>query len=201
MEEGFHKVKGNKIIIYKRLDEHEIEQIKKHKNSTEIGLWHTKNKNLDFLQILNKLKAVDFYGIHTENFEAMATIETLERVFLNNIKNHNQLSFLGSLKQIQELDLLYLSKLEKFPDLSNCQNLKSIRIMNCKKLTNIENLAFVPNLEEINIIETPQTPEDLEFLIQLPNIKYCSAQFGKNKLNSQFEKLLMKYGKTHYRPI
>lgn len=201
MEEGFHKVPGGKIIIEKRLGDIEIEQIKKHKRCTEISLWHTKHKDLNFLEILSKLNAAAFYGVQVHDYQALTKINTLERVFLNRIKNHEDLSFINQLENIRELDLLYLPKLEKFPDLSNCKKLTRIRIWNCKRLANIENLSLIPNLEELNIVETPQKPDDLEFLAKLNHIKYISAQFGSTKANKEFEDLLAKYGKTLHRPL
>ena len=201
MDDGFHKAtERNKIIIQKRLGDIELEQIKNHKDCTEIGLWYTKHKDLNFLEILSKLTSVDFYGIQTNSYDALTKIETLESVFLNGIKNHEDLSFINQLTQIRELDLLYLPKLEKFPDLSNCKKLKRIKIWHCKRLTNIQSLALIPNLEEISIIEIPQKPEDLEFLMKLSNIKYISGQFGRMKINKQFEELLTKYGKIQHRP-
>ncbi len=201
MEGGFYKVpKRSKIIIQKRLGDIEMEQIKKHKDCTEIALWNTKHKDLQFLEILSKLISVEFYSIQVDDFDALTKIYTLERVFLNGIKNHGNLSFINQLENIRELDLLYLPKLEKFPDLSNCKKLTRIRIWNCKRLTNIENLSLIPNLEEFAILETPQNPENLEFLIKLDNIKYVSAQFGTNKLNKQFEDLLAAYEKIRHRP-
>ncbi|WP_163400326.1 hypothetical protein [Flavobacterium fluviatile] len=199
MEEGFQKAKGrNKILIQKRLGEIEIEQIKKHKNSPEIGLWHIKKRDLDFLEFLPKLKIVELYSVHTVNFDALARIDTLESLFLHTIKNHEDLSFINQLTQIKELDLLYLPKLEKFPDLSNCKNLKRLRIWQCKRLTDIQSLTLIPNLEEFEIADTPQAPDDLEFLIKAPNIKYISGEFGGTKKNNLFEELLKKHGKEKY---
>lgn len=199
MEDGFNKTRGNKIIIENRLGDLEIEQIKKHKRATIISLCRIKHPDLNFLEILSKLKAVEFYSTKVDNFDALTRIETLESVFLNGISNHEDLSFLSKLTQLTELDLLYLPKLEKFPDLSNCKKLKRIRIWNCKRLIDIKNLSLIPNLEEICIVETPQNPNDLEFLIQSSNIKYIAAQFGGVKINNQFEDLLIKYGKTQYK--
>ena len=199
MEQGFHKAK-NKIIIEKRLGDTEFAQIKKHKNCTGIALWHTKHKDLIFLEILSKLVSVEFYSSQIESFETLKTISTLEHLFLNGIKNHEDLSFINELAQIKELDLLYLPKLEKLPELYNCINLKKIMLYQCKRLVNIDALIRIPNIEEIILVDLPQEPNDLEFLMTLDNIKYISAQFGSNKANKQFEDLLAKYGKTRYRP-
>lgn len=199
MEEGFHKVK-NKIIIEKRLGDFEIAQINKHKNCKSIALWRIKHKDLNFLEILSKLNSVEFYSSQIENFDALSRISTLECLFLNGIKNHEDLSFINQLTQIKELDLLYLPKLEKFPDLSNCKNLRRISIWQCKRLKDIQTLTLIPNLEEFNIVDTPHIPEDLEFLIKTPNIKYISGEFGGTKKNMQFDELLKKHGKVKYKP-
>lgn len=199
MEEGFRKVK-NKIIIEKRLGDLEIAKINKYKNATAIALWSTKHKDLNFLEVLSKLNSVEFYSSQIDNFDALSRISTLEHLFLNGIKNHEDLSFINQLTQIEELDLLYLPKLEKFPDLSNCKNLRRIKIWQCKRLKDIQNLALIPNLEEFDIVDTPHIPEDLEFLIKTPNIKYISAEFGGAKKNMQFDELLKKHRKVKYKP-
>lgn len=199
MEEGFHKVK-NKIIIEKRLSDIEIAQITKHKSCTAIALWHMKQKDLNFLEILTKLTSVEIYASQIDSFEALTKISTLEHVFLNEIKNHGDLSFLNQLTQIRVLDLLYLPKLEKFPDLSDCKKLEKVKLYSCKNLTDIDNIKRISSIEEIEVLGTPHEPNDLEFLIALTNVKYITAQFGSNKANKQFDDLLTKYGKTRYRP-
>lgn len=199
MEEGFHKIK-NRILIERRLGVIEIAQIKKHKNCPEIALWKTKHKDLNFLELLVKLKSVEFYASYIDNYDALTRINTLECLFLNGVKNLEDLSFINQLTQIRELDLLYLPKSEKVPDLSNCKKLTKIKLYNCKRLADIDNLRLIPSLEEIDILGTPQNPDDLEFLIKLENVKYITAEFGSNKVNKQFDDLLTKYGKTRYRP-
>lgn len=81
-------------------------------------------------------------------------IDTLQSLFLNAIKNHEDLSFINQLSQIKELDLLYLPKHEKFPDLGNCKKLERLRIWQYKRLTDIEALTLIPNLEEFEIADT-----------------------------------------------
>jgi hypothetical protein len=198
MKEGFSKV-SNKIIIQKRFGEHEIAKIKKHKDCTEIALWHTKHEDLNFLEMLPNLQSVEFYATHVEDYSALIKIKSLEHLFLNGVKNHENLSFINGFTQIKKLDLLNLPKLINFPNLSDCSNLNELLLWNCKRLTDITNLSLIPNLEELKIVDTPQKPEDLEFLIKLDNLKYISGQFGSQKTNKVFEDLLLKYGKTQHR--
>jgi hypothetical protein len=198
MKEGFSKA-SNKIIIHKRFGEHEIAKIKKHKDCTEIALWHTKHEDLNFLEMLPNLQSVEFYATHVEDYRVLIKIKSLKHLFLSGIKFHEDLSFIKDFTQIEELDLLYLPKVEVFPNLSDCKNLTKLLLWNCKRLTDITNLSLLPNLEEINIVDTPHKPEDLEFLIKLDNVKYISGQFGSQKANKVFEDLLVKYGKTQHR--
>jgi hypothetical protein len=198
MKEGFSKA-SNKIIIHKRFGEHEIAKIKKHKDCTEIALWHTKHEDLNFLEMLPNLQSVEFYATHVEDYRVLIKIKSLKHLFLSGIKFHEDLSFIKDFTQIEELDLLYLAKVEVFPNLSDCKNLTKLLLWNCKRLTDITNLSLLPNLEEINIVDTPHKPEDLEFLIKLDNVKYISGQFGSQKANKVFEDLLVKYGKTQHR--
>lgn len=74
-------------------------------------------------------------------------------------------------------------------------------LWNCKKLVETDAIKKILNIEKIKFVNTPQEPNDLEFLIALDNVKYVSAQFRSNKANKQFEDLLAKYGKTKYRTL
>jgi hypothetical protein len=103
------------------LSELEIAQIKKHKDCSEIALWRTKHEDLNFLEMLPNLQHVEFYATHVENYSALIRIKSLEHLFLNGIKNHDDLSFINDFTQIEKLDLLNLPKVKKFPNLSDCE--------------------------------------------------------------------------------
>jgi hypothetical protein len=200
MKEGFNKA-SNKIIIEKRLSELDIAQIKKNKDYTGIAFWQTKHENLNFLDILSSLQSIEFYATHVVDYSALINIISLEHLFLNGVKNHEDLSFINNFTQIKRLDLLNLPKLINFPNLFACKNLTKVLLWNCKRITDISNLSLITNLEEIKIVDTPHKPDDLEFLLKLDNVKYISGQFGSQKANKAFEDLLAKYGKTQHRPL
>ena len=96
---------------------------------------------------------------------------------------------------MEELSLVNLPKLERLPELSGCNKLKKVLLWDCKRLADIQALAAAPNLQQLDIVDTPHQPDDLEFLMKLDNIKYIDGQFGSNKANKRFEELLSQYGK------
>jgi hypothetical protein len=201
MNEGFNKsAKFRKIIIERQFGETELTQLRKHHRYTAIALHRTRHENLEFLKLLPELQSVELYATHIADYGAMVRIDTLEKLFLSGIRPHENLSFVSELIQLKELDLLYLNQLHTLPDLSACKRLTKVMLWNCKRLTDIASLSRIPNLEEVQLVDTPQKPEDLEFLMQCHNLRYISAQFGTIKANRQFEELLVRYGKTRHRP-
>lgn len=183
------------ILIKDVFDTKEIAKIKRYKNYSVLSLWRTKHPDLEFLKLMPGLEELGLYRTSIENYQALQEIGNLRKLFLNGITKHENLSFISPLSQIKELSLLYLPKLEKLPDLSACTGLKSVLLWNCKRLADIEALAAAPNLEQLNFVDTPHQPDDLEFLIKLDNIKYIDGQFGSIKANKRFEELLSQYGK------
>ncbi len=195
MREGFQKASQfNKIIINKRLNSKDLAQIEKHKTCPEIALWNTRHDDLRFLSLLSSLISLEMYGVNVKDYGALQKLP-IQKLFLNRVTPHQDLSFISQMKKLQELSLLYLPKLEVFPDLSQCKHLKKITLWNCKRLKYIESLKFIPKLQEITLIDTPQEPNDLVFLMECKQVRYISSQFGNNKSNKHFDDLLKKYKK------
>ncbi len=173
----------------------EIANIKRYKDYPALSLTLTKHPGLEFLKLMPKLEVLELYTTTIENYGVLNEINTLRELFLNNIRQHEDLSFISSLFQIEKLSLLNLRQLEKLPDLAGCKGLKGVFLWDCKKLKDIQALAGAPNLEQLDIVDTPHQPDDLAFLMKLDNIKYINGQFGSNKTNKRFEELLGQYGK------
>lgn len=183
------------ILIKDEFGAKEIAKIKKYRNYPALSLTLTKHADLEFLKLMPNLEVLELYTTTIENYGVLNKIGTLRELFLNNIRQHEDLSFISSLSQIEKLSLLNLRQLEKLPDLSRCKRLKKVFLWDCKKLKDIQALAAVPNLEQLDIVDTPQQPDDLEFLMRMDNIKYIDGQFGSNKANKRFEELLEQHGK------
>ena len=183
------------ILIKDTFGEKEITKIKRYKNYPALSLTLTKHADLEFLKLMPNLEELELYTTTIENYQAVQETGSLRKLLLNNIRQYEDLSFISPLTQIEKISLLNLKKLEKLPDISNCKKLRHIFLWDCKKLSDISSLASAPCLEQLDIVDTPHQPDDLEFLMKLENIKYIDGQFGSNKVNKRFEELLTQYGK------
>lgn len=77
--------------------------------------------------------------------------------------------------------------------MSNLVSLQELKLFNCKNLEDITNIILIPNLQSLDIVCTPQLPNDLKFIMQKESIVKMSAAFGSNKLDHEFDSLLMQY--------
>lgn len=197
MKDGFNKG-VDKIMMRGKCTDADFELIKKHNRYRAIDFWDCKLTNLDCVLPLKKLETYCQYGGSIDEYAALMHVSALKEVFLNSIDQYGDLSFVKPLTQLKKLQVLYLKKLEAFPDLSANTALTTIRIWDCKRLADISTLANIPNLESVDILGTPHTPADLEFLVKLDNIKSINATFGTVKENGLMDELLQHYGKTKH---
>jgi hypothetical protein len=188
-----------KILIEERLGEHELEQIARHPRITSIGLFNLRLADLEFLTLLPRLERLEIYGGSIGSYDALTSISTLRHVFLNRIRGLDDLSFLAGIAALEQVDLLYLSKVESIPDLSALTRLTSVAIMQCQRLVDLTALASIRSLESLEIVASPLTPEDIEFLMQAPNLPYINL-FGGARQNTRCDAMLETYGKSRYRP-
>jgi len=189
----------SKILIEQRLGEHELEQLAKHPRITSIGLFNLALPDLGFLSLLPRLERLEIYGGSIGSYDALATIPTLRNVFLNRIRALDDLSFLAGAAALETIDLLYLSKVERIPDLSASTRLTTVRIIECKRLVDLSALTAIPSLESLEIVVSPLTPEDIEFLMAAANLPYINL-FGGARQNARTDAMLERYGKARYRP-
>jgi hypothetical protein len=189
----------SKILIEQRLGEHELEQLARHSRITSIGLFNLKLADLQFLSLLPRLERLEIYGGSIGSYEALSTIPTLRQVFLNRIRALDDLTFLAGIAELETVDLLYLSNVESIPDLSARTRLTTLRIIECKRLVDLTALAAIPSLESLEIVVSPLTPEDIEFLMAAENLPYINL-FGGARQNARTDAMLERYGKARYRP-
>ena len=189
----------SKILIEQQLGEHELEQLAKHSRITSIGLFNLKIADLQFLSLLPRLERLEIYGGSIGSYEALSTIPTLRQVFLNRIRALDDLSFLAGIAALETVDLLYLSKVERIPDLSASTRLTTLRIIECKRLVDLSALTAIPSLESLEIVVSPLTPEDIEFLMAAKNLPYINL-FGGARQNARCDAMLERHGKSRYRP-
>ncbi|MFB9077975.1 hypothetical protein ACFFLS_04815 [Flavobacterium procerum] len=193
MEPGFSKHK-NILFIEDRINAEDIQQLQKHKRAKTVSLTRLKLDNLEFLIPLTNLENLKLYGCTIKDWTALQDLKKMKDLFINGVKKENDnFSFLKQLIHLQELSIGYALHFNSFPDLSNSTNLKRLQLFNCKNLEDIQNVAHIPNLEKFGIVVTPQNPGNLEFIMQLPTIKYMSGAFGGKKIDEEFHALLAKY--------
>jgi hypothetical protein len=193
MNIGFNKLK-TQVLIEERLREEDIQQLLKHKHTKVLSLTKLKVDNLEFLLPLKQLEDLRLYGCTVKDYSALSQLKNLKKLFINNVRNEtNNFSFINQLVILEKLGIGYALQFQSFPELTNCSKLKMVSIFNCKKLENINNIKTIQNLETFSIVETPQKPKDLEFIMKLPTIKYFSGAFGGKKVDEEFRALLLKH--------
>ena len=176
----------------------DFELIKKHNRYKAIDFWDCRLKNLDCVLPLKKLETFCQYGGSVGDYSALEQVPTLGELFLNSINQYSDLSFVKPITQLKKLQLLYLKKLEILPNLTAHTALRYVRIWDCKRLADISALANIPNLESVDILGTPHTPAEFEFLLKLNNLKVFNATFGTVRDNKRMNELLQHYGKTKH---
>ncbi|RYJ38033.1 hypothetical protein NU08_2936 [Flavobacterium anhuiense] len=193
MNIGFNKLNAQ-VLIEERLKDEDIQQLLNHKRTKVLSLRRLKLDNLEFLLALKELEDLRLYGCTVKDFSALSQLKNLKKLFINAVANDtNNFSFLNELSNLEELGIGYATQFESFPKLTDCLKLKKVSIFNCKKLEAINNVETIPNLETFSIVETPQKPKDLEFVMMLPKIKYFSGAFGGKKNDEEFRALLLKH--------
>lgn len=199
MSKNISLLKG-KVVIEGKLSEPDQEfLIEKYKSKKIFELWRTQLKSLAFLKNLPKMESLSLINTKVEDPGALAEISTLKNLFLNEFKPSSGWDFLANLTQIEELHILNTKGELALPDLQKLDNLKAFRIWGCKGFADISILKNVPNLEEVELVDTALTPEKLLPLFEKPSVKYLNAPFSTKKDNELFQEYLNKYGKKAYR--
>jgi hypothetical protein len=194
METGFNKFETG-IFIERRFNNDDMSQFLKHKRSKKLTLTGLKLESLDFLLNMKELEDLKLYSCTIGNSSALCELKKLKFLFFNGVRKPNDnFSFLTAVTSLEKLGIGYATYFEKFPDLSDCKKLKELQFFNCKNLVDISNVTKIPYLERFDIVVTPQKPNDLEFIMQKPTIKFMAGAFGGKKINDEFEDMLTKYG-------
>ena len=197
LKEGFNTAPG-KIMMQGKCTPADLARIATHSRYRKIDFWNCRLPSLECLLPLKKLESYCQYGGTVSDYSALAQVPTLAELFLNSINGYGDLSFVKPLVQIKSLHLLYLNKLEAFPDLAGHTSLKHVFLWNCKRLADISALTKIPHLETLDFVDTPQGPDELEFLLKPDNIRRVNATFGTVKANKRMDDMLRHYGKSKH---
>ncbi|MDU1891490.1 MAG: hypothetical protein E6767_12450 [Dysgonomonas sp.] len=194
MNDGFNRLSSG-IFIERRLNKEDLEQLEKHKRCKRVVITGLKADNLDFLLPMKGLQKLVMYSCTIRDWTALKKLGKLKEIFINGVRNDiDNFSFLSDMHSLEYIGIVNAVHLYNFPDLSECKNLQRLSIWDCKNLTDISSIASIPNIERFGITSKCIMPNDLEFIMQMPSIKYMSGAFGGKKILNQFMELLSKYG-------
>lgn len=199
MSKTISLLKGKVIIEGKFAEQEQELLIEKYKSKKVFEFWRTQLKSLTFLKDLPNLEDLGLINVKVDDINALSEVNTLKRLFLNELKLNSGWGFLQNLTQIEELHILNIKGELTLPDLQKLDHLKTFRLWGCKGLADISILEKIPNLEEVELVDTALTLENLLPLFEKPSIKYLSSSFSKKKDKELFKEYLNKYGKKAYR--
>ena len=70
-----------------------------------------------------------------------------------------------------------------------------------QRLLDASILTEVPHLEEVQLVDTALTPDDLLPLLEKPSVAYLSSSFGTRRQADLFDGYLDRYGKKAHREV
>jgi len=194
MEKKIEYISGSGLFI-EGLTYSDIKEIDKYRKVKTLTLRKVKGKTIDFVRLFPLLQDIRMYSCTFDDYSALSELRNLTSLFINTIKTVQEINFdfVGNISNLRQLGIGYVSTFKKFPDLSNLVSLQELKLFNCKNLEDITNIILIPNLQSLDIVCTPQLPNDLKFIMQKESIVKMSATFGSKKLDNEFDSLLMQY--------
>lgn len=194
MEKKIEYISGSGLFI-EGLTCSDIKEIDKYRKVKTLTLRKVKGKTIDFVRLFPLLQDIRMYSCTFDDYSALSELRNLTSLFINTIKTVQEINFdfVGNISNLKQLGIGYVSTFKKFPDLSNLVSLQELKLFNCKNLEDITNIILIPNLQSLDIVCTPQLPNDLKFIMQKESIVKMSAAFGSKKLDNEFDSLLMQY--------
>ena len=194
MEKKIEYINGSGLFI-EGLTCTDIKRIDKYRKVKTLTLRKVKGATIDFVRLFPLLQDIRMYSCKFDDYSALSELRNLTSLFINTIKTAREmnLDFVGNISNLKQLGIGYVSTFKTFPNLSNLINLQELKLFNCKSLEDITNIILIPNLQSLDIVCTPQLPNDLKFIMQKESIVKMNAAFGSKKLDNEFDSLLMQY--------
>lgn len=177
------------------LTKRDLAALDKYREQRVLTLSHVHAESLAFLEDWHDLHQLNMYGCKIPDCTALTRLKRFKDLwYVTNRSKTPDLSFLSSLKHLEELGIGYVTYLTSIPDLSKCRRLKRLRVFNCKSLRNIDSVTKIPKLESFSIVCTPQMPDDLEPVMAMKTMKKMSGAFGSKARDEKFHRMLERYG-------
>ena len=150
--------------------------------------------SVDYISKLNRLISLDIKLGSITDYKAIEGFESIKYLELWQVKGLKDLSFISTLTGLEHLFLQSLKNVEEMPSFENLKRLRKVELENMKGLKDISALANAPSLEEFSHASANNMkPSDYIPLLQNPSLKKASCGFGSDRKNNDFDELKSKY--------
>lgn len=132
---------------------------------------------------LPKLEELTLHEPTKEQLEGVAELIKLKRLRITHARPKD-ISFIGSLVNIEELVLEYVSGFDDLSPLRSLKKLRSLHLENLRRVENFDGLSGISSLEYLRIDGTfdwKQPISNFEFLTGVPNLEVLSLGQVINK--------------------
>jgi hypothetical protein len=147
--------------------------------------------NLEFLEPLDELRALDLKLGGTTNLDALRRVGRLQYLELWQIRGLTDISVISQMQHLEHLFLQSLRRVERLPDLSTAGELRVLWFETMKGLADLSMLPTAPALEHVALIDMGHLdPEALAPLPDCPALKSASVGLGSDRKNLRAEEIL-----------
>ncbi len=147
--------------------------------------------NLELIQPLRQLQALDLKLGGTKNLDLLPTIGRIQYLELWQVRGLDDISAVAELADLEYLFLQSLRRVERLPDFSGSLALKRVWLENMKGLSDLTHLATAPALEHLALVDMPHlAAEALRPLLDCPALRSVRIGLGSDKKNRRARELL-----------
>ena len=123
--------------------------------------------------------------------------EKINNLELQRLSKLSDLNILSSLPNLQYCHVSHNNRIEKVPNMRRCESVKALVFDSIKKLSDISELAFVPNVERIEMYQLKLVDLlSIEDILKNPSLKKFKCTTGSMKKDRQIRKLIEEYDKV-----
>ena len=147
---------------------------------SSLTMWNTDSPDLNFLQFLPKLHALDISGNpHLSNLSPISSCPQLQTLIMKWCCGRLNLSSLKLCPNLRTLDL-HKCIIHDLDALQSCPNLRSLNISGCSNISSLSPLQFCPNLTTLNISKciAITTLDHLQFC---PSLTHLTMKFSAHR--------------------
>lgn len=188
MKSGKAKIDCQWLLRYHALHTLSLGRIEKNLDCI-VGLSNLSNltlrgsgvKDLSFLKKLQLRELeISWCSASKVDWNTLKDFSSLMSLTLLSIKKLDDLSFITTLPNLEELKLIWMGAVTKLPDLSNLTKLRSIDCDTCNKLVDVSGLVNIKSLEKVRFIGGKSlTKESIEILLKNHSIKDLYSSYFK----------------------